>query len=260
MDKRRVWSLCFLILMATAVHASGAPEARNIGHRVAAGEGEYHEALPENSLIALKTALLGKTYNGHPLQFHPNFSYLEFDVQETADGQLVLFHDRKIDRMFPQNSINGPSIQKILKSGHKSYDQLTIHDLTLEQLQTLVLKNSQGERIATLDNFLQGCLRWGLIRPVTLEIKYFYTDAAREYLLETYSAFKENFLGRVRVIKTKNYDLDPTGVGFLSQKSNLQDSFNFNNAQKKAYWCDRFRNAGFSTIPQIILHWNNLCS
>ncbi len=256
--------IAVISLLTTALFpASGEisePEAKNIGHRVAAGDGEFHENLPEDSLLALRTALIGTTDHGHPVQYNPNFYYLEFDVQETADGYLVLFHDHTIKRMFPQNEVNSISLQNILKTVPKNYDELKIHDLTLAQLKTLVLKNSTDERIATLDDFLQGCLDWGLVRPIALEIKYLYSDAAREHLINAYSMFRENFLARTRVFKSKKYDLDPSGVSFFGFGGNVKNSFDFKDAQRKTYWCDRFKEAGFPKIYQALIHWNNLCS
>ena len=39
--------------------AASGVSGRNLGHRVGAGKGEYHKNLPENSISALKAALLG---------------------------------------------------------------------------------------------------------------------------------------------------------------------------------------------------------
>ena len=92
--------------------------SRNLGHRVGAGSGEFHKDLPENSLIAMKAALIGRDDDPpgiFPLQFNSRFFYMEFDVQETADGELVVFHDKHIKRMIPNNEKNKKAGSIIIK-------------------------------------------------------------------------------------------------------------------------------------------------
>jgi len=82
---------CIISILALAFAANGQadstvfpPGSRVIGHR---GLGANHWPEPENSVLALSLAL------------RAGASAVEFDVQLTDDGQVVLAHDVKIDRM-----------------------------------------------------------------------------------------------------------------------------------------------------------------
>lgn len=86
-----------------------------IGHRGAAGH------VPENTLAGIaKAVALGA-------------DFVELDVQASRDGQLVIFHDRRVDRM-----TNGKGL---------------VADTTLADLRALTVTG--GHRIPTLDEALR---------------------------------------------------------------------------------------------------------
>jgi glycerophosphoryl diester phosphodiesterase len=86
-----------------------------IGHRGAAGYA------PENTLLAIEKGIsLGA-------------DYVEIDVQRTADGHLVVMHDKRVDR-----TTNGSGL---------------VSKLTLEQISTL--DAGAGEKVPTLSDVLQ---------------------------------------------------------------------------------------------------------
>jgi|GEM_PF-3296805 len=238
---------------------------KNIGHRVGAGKGEYHSNLPENSLVALHELLQGKTYNGGPAQFHPKMDYLEFDIQETADGKLVLFHDKTLARMLPMDGKNSAAYDHImqkLKERHmapKSASDLEVRHLTLEQLKTLVLAQSDHETVPTLEEFFDKCIEWKIKRPVAVEIKRLQSDSAREYLIYLVALFRERLQNSTNIQFSKRYDLDPSGVGFISFGKSFKRSYYLGNQQKKSFWCDRFQEAGFKKVYMAMFHWLNLC-
>lgn len=91
------------------------PSAKIIAHK-----GYHPGAIPENSLAALKEAQKLDVYGS------------EFDVYRTADGKVVVYHDRTL-------SLNGVS--------------KNVFDCTYEELQTVRLSN--GENIPTLEQFLE---------------------------------------------------------------------------------------------------------
>ncbi|MBE6251648.1 MAG: hypothetical protein E7111_08395 [Bacteroidales bacterium] len=91
------------------------PLAKIIAHK-----GYHPGEIPENSLAALKEAQKLDIYGS------------EFDVYRTADGKVVVYHDRTL-------SVNGVS--------------KNIFDCTYEELQTVRLSN--GENIPTLEQFLE---------------------------------------------------------------------------------------------------------
>ncbi|MGK5081845.1 glycerophosphodiester phosphodiesterase family protein [Bdellovibrionota bacterium FG-1] len=82
--------LRFLLLLVCAISASLASASLSdaapwvIGHR---GLGQGHAPEPENSVLALSAALqMGATA-------------VEFDVQLTSDGQVILAHDSRLERI-----------------------------------------------------------------------------------------------------------------------------------------------------------------
>ena len=78
---------------------------------VAAHRGEHHH-YPENSLLSIQAAI------------DLSVDIVEIDVRQTKDGQLILMHDKTIDR-----TTNGKG---------------KVTDLTWKQLQSLRLKNPDG--------------------------------------------------------------------------------------------------------------------
>ena len=91
------------------------PSAKVIAHK-----GYHPENVPENSLEALKKAQQLDIYGS------------EFDVYRTADGQVVVYHDRTL-------TVGGVS--------------KNIFDCTYEELKSVKLSN--GETIPTLEQFLE---------------------------------------------------------------------------------------------------------
>ncbi len=86
------------------------------------------KSAPENSLAALRLALAVGADD------------VEIDVQRTADGQVVLLHDRDLKRV--------------------TGDPRSVHDLTLSELQALRLRadgQPTEEQIPTLSEFLAAC-------------------------------------------------------------------------------------------------------
>src|SRR5690625_4770597 len=93
-----------------------------IGHR------GYMSCYPENSLLGFEKAI------------EVGADGLELDVQLTKDGELVVFHDERIDR--------------------RTNGQGAIKELTLDQLQTFFLLDVKGkkqttEKIPTLKQFFE---------------------------------------------------------------------------------------------------------
>lgn len=245
----------------------------NIGHRVGAGKGERNSHLPENSLIALRAALLVNTLGRKvhagvelPIQFLPEFRYLEFDIQETRDGELVLFHDRTLARMIPYHGENQKKLDRLAKELGKSSGRnvdpkkIKISHLTVNQLQTLDLNGIPGEKVPTLREFLTAALHWGLVKPITLEIKYLKSDKARETLIAEAARFRDLWLQKTIVEFSPRYDLDPSGVGFLSFPAKFSANFGKKGSPSRFYWCQRFKHYGFERVYRTIFHSVDLCS
>ncbi|RDB42318.1 glycerophosphodiester phosphodiesterase [Halomonas sp. DQ26W] len=97
-------------------------DVTNIAHRGSS------MAAPENTLAAIEQALMDRA------------DYVEIDVKITADGEVVLYHDRSLQRL--------------------TGDPRNVRDLTLEELQAFDVGSwfgdaFIGERIPSLDEALQ---------------------------------------------------------------------------------------------------------
>ncbi len=87
-----------------------------IGHRGAAG---YE---PENTLCSFRRAI------------SIGVDFVETDLQQTADGHLVVMHDKRVDR-----TSDGTGL---------------VASMTLEELEKLDVSRGNGERVPTLDELL----------------------------------------------------------------------------------------------------------
>ncbi len=101
-----------------------------IDHRPAnvTGHRAGSKAAPENSLAALRASI------------EAGADYVEIDVQETADGHVVLLHDRDLLRV--------------------TGDAHDLHAVNLADLDSLRLRDGNrmsGERIPTLGQFIEAC-------------------------------------------------------------------------------------------------------
>ncbi len=66
--------------------------AGNLGHRLG---GDIYK--PENTLYAYNKALKS-------LQNKKEFKNVEFDIRESKDGELIVFHDQTINRIVPKTN------------------------------------------------------------------------------------------------------------------------------------------------------------
>ena len=187
----------FLLFIAlpTAIQA-------NWGHR---GGHRYFKHLPENSLIALESSLAGGLH-GRGIQSDERFMYLEFDIQETLDGYLIVFHDRTLGRMIPTIGSNADSYKALRKdlgfmqrTGHKRHKDFAVKNLTLAQLKTFHLKGPPGQRIPTLEEYLDAVRRFKLKKPMFIDIKLLRTEEARRRLVVAVEDFLGNHDGDIPV-------------------------------------------------------------
>ncbi len=150
--------ILFLTILAIA-------NATNLGHRLG---GDIYK--PENTLYVYKKAL--KT-----LQNKKDFKYVEFDIRESKDGELIVFHDSKIDRIVPKTKHN----LNLLKN--KNFKNISIENLTAKTISKLILEHNA--HIPTLEEVLQASVDWNLKKPIHVEIKALNTDKARMKLIKT---------------------------------------------------------------------------
>jgi len=166
--------------------------AKNLGHRLG---GDIYK--PENTLYAYKRVI--KSFIDKK-----EFKDVEFDVRETKDNKLVVFHDSKISRVVPKSKHNLQVLKNILKK--KSFDEIRIKDLTQDELSKLNL--AYNAKIPTLKEVLDVSTKWHVKKPIHVEIKSLHSDKARYDLIKTASLYKKN--------------LD---ISFLAFRKNFYNSF-----------------------------------
>lgn len=160
-----------LLLIIILVFAN----SENLGHRLG---GDIYK--PENTLFSYKKAL-------NQLQKKKSFSYVEFDIRESIDGEIIVFHDSKIKRIVPQTKYNLEVLKFILKE--KKFSTLCIEDLTAKEISKLKLE--YNTHIPTLEEVLKASVKWKLKKPMRIEVKFLHSDKARYALVKSLSKYKE---------------------------------------------------------------------
>ncbi|CAA6800359.1 MAG: Unknown protein [uncultured Sulfurovum sp.] len=171
-----------IIVLFTNLHSE------NLGHRLG---GDIYGA--ENTIHTYKKAIKN-------LQKKKLFKYVELDIQETKDSQIILFHDKTIEKLVPKSKHNLKVLKNILKK--KKFHKIEIKDLTLKETSQLILE--QNSKIPTLKELLDVSIKLKVYKPIHIEVKNLYSDKARLELIElasTYSkhqkisfiAFQKNF-------------------------------------------------------------------
>lgn len=260
----------------------------NIGHRCSAGQGEYLEQFgswQENSLSGLRVALQGLLIKKEeknnvvvvsPSQDHPLFLYLEFDVQETKDHEIVVFHDlASVARVCERDDTLANQLGI-------AFEKIRIRDLTMEQVSQLKLKRlkkppvdlqqeqqqqqqqnaTMVDRIPTLKEWLQTCLDCGLRKPLVCEIKDLHSDQGKLTMLRLLRDFRTTFLdntrgGRIR--REEGFDFAEL-VSVLCWPDCYKRTFGspFGMSEKSRFWAKKFQEFGFHTCAMPVVHWINL--
>jgi hypothetical protein len=177
-------------------------------------------------------------------------------AQETADGELVVFHD--------EQSIGRVCIDTTSAAGHHR-----IRDMTVHEVKTLTLRRppagkvstnvttsglsgkAEAARVPTLAEFLEKVLALGLTKPVVVEIKSIRTDAAREAFLR----LLHSFAAQRKVIDFgQGFDF-PSAVNVLAFPGNFIESFGIYGTPQWRYWRRRFHEADVRGVQCPVLHF-----
>lgn len=221
--------------------------SKNLGHRAGGGKGEYYSHLPENSLSALEASLL-------ELQYEKDFLYLEFDIQETIDGKVVIFHDKYIRRMisYEQNKEELDQIYKEIDASYlkRKFNRIKINELTYDQLMRLHLTDHPSEKVPTLQEFISLSKDYALVKPMTVELKYIHSKESKLEVIRMLKHFNDNYMKNADIIFEKEYDL-PFRTGFLAWKSKFKKVFG-----KDPKWCQRVKEAGLHGVFKPGSHKN----
>lgn len=183
------WLDCSLLLLLvaafTAVHVwcwwQAVLRVEHIrGHR--AGAHGYTGAYCENTIEAMQALVAEDNGPQGPVK---DLHYIEIDIQETADGELIVLHDRQLARTFPET---GPNIEAYRQLCQESVrwpgTAANPKDLTIAQLRTLHVGGRQGLHAPTLEEFIRAFQACGCRRPLIVEVKALQSDIGRLRLLE----------------------------------------------------------------------------
>ena len=250
------------LILFSLISIAQAPSPFNLGHRAG---GDYFDFLPENSLASLMASLHG-VGDDDPIQTRREFVYLEFDVRETYDNEIVVFHDKLLKRMLPYSAENIAVFNSLLDSEELKerlgrpdirHEELRIRDLTLRELKSLYLEGDSLQRVPTLNEYLNAAEFFGLIKPMLIEVKYLHSDAGRKSLIDSVVEYKENYADPNDFVFEDAYILDGVKVGLITGWFKFKKSFGWE--QKRSYWCDYASRGGLSGIFMTAFHWFNFC-
>lgn len=131
------------------------------GHR-GGGDPEFCP-YPENSILALRAfSICGN---------NEKKKYLEFDINSTKDGKLIVYHGPQLKKMVSFEE-NISVFQKIGIVSLKQFNKLTVNDLNYSFIKNLKLKGVGEQGIPLLDDYLDSSLRFGLHLKLVPDVKY----------------------------------------------------------------------------------------
>jgi len=234
--------------------------AGNLGHRLG---GDYFDFLPENSLIVFKAAIEGWE-GASPIMDLKGYAYSEFDVQETYDNQLVVFHDKDFKRMLPYKGANKKIYKNIIekikqRTGKKyHYKKLRVKLLTLEEIQSLWLKGNYDQRVPTLEDILQLAADLRVTKPMIVEIKRLHSDKGREELFRLVKKYKDEYGDGADLVFTKEYNYPKNfSITFLAFPKKFKSSFP--DYQTKSTYCQLIRDFKLGGVYRAGKHKSDLC-
>lgn len=205
----RIQPLLALVLLT--LHAIAFPLAASAGNSGHGGgcnpkEGGLAE-FPRNSLVCLKAVVHGIALDvdgGDEIKIGPvrnqsDFVYLEIDVRETQDNQLIVYDGRR-GKVFKRHRSDGATIrheflnarlfsrirQAIAQrsSNPRSWKSATVADLTLGEIQSLYLEGDLVQHVPTLEEYLSATRNLEYDGRLMINLKGLRSDAAKARLLE----------------------------------------------------------------------------
>ncbi len=159
----------------------------NDGHQLG---GDLFDDIPGNTVEAFTKAI-------QTLEQNETYLYSEFDVRETSDGELVVFHDWDVSAL--------PNTKRNREILGDDVGNQAICELTFQQIQSLELQGNY--KIPSLADVLEAAKELKPTKPILVEVKFLQTDRARNKLLELVSRCRDesgleiHFLAFVRNIK-----------------------------------------------------------
>jgi hypothetical protein len=182
--------------------------------------------------------------------------FIEFDVQETKDGHLVLFHDTTLYAAFPDCEINRDGLARLKEKGLEA-EKTSIKDVTFEELSVLHLAGRPGIHVPLLAEFLKACLSLEVKRSLAVEVKALQTDKGRQELLELVEWYRSEcgaFLDQnPKAVGNRYSSLGWAGV--IAFPHLFASSFGEFKSKEWKRWADEFKRKG---IPARCCHFHHL--
>lgn len=243
--------VCLFLFLGLSAYAG------NLGHRASGGAKEYYKNLPENSLISLSRSL-------KEIQLRDDYLYLEFDIQETFDGSLVVFHDERLSRMIPyehnievyEQFYRDLKFLRRIPFERRVTRDFKVSDFKLSELKRFKLKGSL-EVVPSLEDFFRVMERLNLRKPVALDIKVIKSVEAKEELFRLAKKYLDEVASKRRIVFESDYDM-PFKVGMIMNRSSFNTIFAPHPIVKE-YWCEKARDYGFKGLFKTYSHYD-LCT
>jgi len=142
----------------------------NIGHRL---YDRKHPEIPENSIAALREGLKYQIMEG--------FKYWEFDVVESTDQILFVFHD----------NTKRKGIKRLCPTAPKELQKKPLYKLPSNVISELTLMHTT-EKIPTLAELFSEFSRQNITKPIRIEIKKLLTKQGKEDLVVMAREFRNS--------------------------------------------------------------------
>lgn len=261
----KLYLLFMLLIIST--------HSKNLGHRAGGGPKEYFKKLPENSIIALEASTKG-IRGQKPIQSRKSFQYLEFDVRETLDSVLVVFHDWTLARLVENKGKNKKILKKlskvfsqrkmkpIPKKGESySLEKIYIHRLKYSELKQFFIgkDHSLNQHVPTLENFLNAALDFGIKKPVAVELKHIWSEKGKASLIQIVNKFRHHYRKKKILKRTDDFPFDR--VGFLAFSSAFEKGRILGKSKKlKTKWCSKLVDDGYYVaVSKVGKHKQDVC-
>lgn len=142
----------------------------NLGHRL---YDRKHPEIPENSIAAL--------HEGLKYQLFEDFFYWEFDVVESSDGIIFVFHD----------STKRKTIKRLCPTAPSHLKKKSIYELPSSEISQLTLMHTT-EKIPTIAELFSEFSRQNITKPIRVEIKKLLTREAKYDLVIMAKEFRDS--------------------------------------------------------------------
>jgi len=194
-----------------------ANKVENICSKCKKGKDLYHRAggdhcsYPENTILSLRALVeCGQKQSS-------TTDKVEFDVYNTSDGQLVVFHDSKMAGHVDETESLG-AIAAIEDKYGKKFNKIKIWELTYAEINSLKLKGGYNQSVPSLDEFMYSLKSYGFKGTIMPDIKYIHENNMFNFM-QKMSMYKANHDNPMTIHSTTGFGFKGDRWGRLSSTS-----------------------------------------